>query len=93
MTALSFQYLQVLNLEFDLAIQIEAEKHKDREKKKILIGNSFSVALQERVEELKKGSAADRNAMNDFKSRMAETVRLAKAEMIKNRPEIAMRKV
>jgi hypothetical protein len=31
--------------------------------------------------------------MNDFKSRLAETVRIAKEEMIRNRPEIAKRKV
>lgn len=85
--------LQVLNLEFDLAIQIEAEKQKEREKKKIQVGESYSLTLQKRVDELRKGSAADGTAMNDFKSRLAETVRLAKEEMIKSRPEIANRKV
>lgn len=83
----------MLNLEFDLAVQIDLEKQEKKERRSASeeVDTKPSPLFMRRVEELKVNAAADSRAMQDFKSRLANTVEAARAAMKAERPEITSR--
>lgn len=83
----------MLNLEYDLAVQIDIEKQEKKEHRSTSeeVDTKPSPLFMRRVEELIVNAAADSRAMQDFKSRLANTVEAAKAAMKAERSEITSR--
>ena len=80
----------MLNIEYDLALQIESEKHRDRRKQSAVISEKEMniISYQKRVDDLMSGAAADGTAMNDFKTRLAQRFSAAKLDMKRERFDI-----
>lgn len=80
----------MMNLEYDLVLQIGSEKHRDRRKQSaVTVQKEMNrTSHQKRVDDLISCAAADGTAMNDFKLRLAQKVRAAKLDMKEERLDL-----